>query len=103
MSGPKPGSCTFPEDFLQDARQTARRRTARWQDVQRSRLILLLHQQPHLSTEEVARRIGLSVRQVRRWRQRWNAGEFTTEDREGRGTKATFSPCRAGLGDRHCL
>jgi transposase-like protein len=103
MRGPKPTSCNFSEDFLQEARQTARKRTARWQDVQRSRLVLLLHDQPHLSNDAVAQQIGLSARQVRRWRQRWIDGDFTFEDREGRGRKAHFPPGRSCSGGRHRL
>jgi hypothetical protein len=40
---------------------------------------------------------------VRRWRQRWTSGDFTVEDREGRGRKAHFPPSRPCLGDCHRL
>jgi Homeodomain-like domain len=92
MRGPRPTSCIFPEDFLQEARQTARQRTARWQDVQRFRLVLLVHENPRIGNEVAGEQVGLSSRQVRRWRQRWAAGNFTVDDREGRGRKAAFSP-----------
>ena len=102
MRGPSPMPCTFPEVFLQEARVTVRRRTATFQAVQRFRLALLLHEQASLGNEAAAARIGLSARQVQRWRQRWSAGDFSIEDRDGRGRKPDFSPAGprrgAGLG-----
>jgi len=80
---------------LQEARETVRRRTAAVQDVQRSRLVLLLHEHPDCNPDDAAASVGLSARQVQRWRQRWVAGDFSIEDEKGRGRKPTFSP--AGL------
>ena len=100
MRGPRPASCTFPADFLQEAHQSVRRRTAAVQTVQRFRLVLLLHENPTLANEIAAQRVGLSLRQVQRWRQRWGQGDFSVADREGRGRKATFSPDGSRLGDR---
>ena len=92
MRGPRVECCSFPEDFLQEARRIVRQRTARWQDVQRFRLVLLLNENPLVGHEVAAHQVGLSARQVRRWRQRWVAGDFTVDDREGRGRKVAFSP-----------
>jgi hypothetical protein len=92
MRGPRPTPCSFPEYFLQEARTTVRRRTAAVRDVQRSRLVLLLHDQPDLSPDDAAPVVGLSARQVQRWRRRWVAGDFSIEDEQGRGRKPTFSP-----------
>jgi hypothetical protein len=99
MRGPSPSPCSFPKDFLQEARDKVRRRTARCQDVQRYRLVLLLHENQCLGNAAAAQQVGLSERQVRRWRQRWIRGDYSIEDREGRGCKATFSP--AGPCSRH--
>jgi len=77
---------------LQDAINTVRRRTASVQDVQRFRLVLLLHERPSISHEDAAEIVGLSARQVQRWRRRWAAGDFSIEDYPGRGKKPTFSP-----------
>lgn len=93
MRGPRPVSCSFPDSFLQDAIDTVRRRTAAVQDVQRFRLVLLLHEQPSISNEEAAQLVSLSARQVQRWRRRWAAGDFDIEDLPGRGRKPAFSPC----------
>ena len=97
MPGPTPALCIFPDEFLQEALHTIRRRTVAVQTVQRFRLVLLLHDHPSLSSDEAAAQIGMSSRQVQRWRSRWVAGDFSTEDREGRGRKAAFSPSGSSL------
>lgn len=100
MRGPSPAACTFPGEFLQEARDTVRRRTATVQAVQRFRLALLLHEQPKLSNDAASARVGLSARQVQRWRQRWSAGDFSIADRAGRGRKLDFSPLGPDVGAR---
>ncbi len=92
MPGPRPVLCTFPEDFLQEAIDTVGRRTVAVQTVQRFRLVLLLHERPSLGNDEAAAAVGLSARQVQRWRSRWATGDFSVEDHPGRGRKAAFSP-----------
>ena len=92
MPGPRPALCTFPDDFLQEAIDTVCRRTVAVQTVQRFRLVLLLHEQPSLESDKAAEAVGLSVRQVQRWRSRWASGDFSVEDHPGRGRKAAFSP-----------
>ncbi len=99
MPGPKPVSCpVFPEDFLQQARLTVRRRTASYQSVQRYQLALLLHENKYLTHTEAGRRVGLSGRQVRRWRERWAAGDFSVKDVTGGGRKPGFSPSGSCFG-----
>ena len=83
MRGPRPVPCIFPEAFLQAAMDTVRRRTASVQDVQRFRLVLLLHDRPNISHDDAAQTIGLSARQVQRWRRRWAAGDFDVDDLPG--------------------
>jgi len=92
MPGPSPALCTFPDDFLQEAMNAVRRRTVAVQTAQRFRLVLLLHEQPRLGNNEAAEKVGLSARQVQRWRSRWLAGDFSIEDHAGRGRKAVFPP-----------
>ena len=92
MRGPRPASCNFPEEFLQEAREAVKRRVVPWQSVQRFRLVLLLEEQPGISNEAAGQQIEMSSRQVQRWRQRWAAGDFSIDDASGRGRKATFSP-----------
>jgi hypothetical protein len=97
MPGPAPAVCNFPDDFLQEALATVHRRTVAVQVVQRFRLVLLLHEQPRLGNDEAARKVGLSSRQVQRWRSRWAAGDFAIEDQPGRGRKPTFSPAGSSV------
>lgn len=92
MPGPAAALCTFPEEFVQEALDTVDRRTVAVQTVQRFRLVLLLHEHPALTNDEAAALVGLSARQMQRWRSRWAAGDFSIDDRSGRGRKAVFSP-----------
>ena len=92
MPGPVPTRCTFPDVFVQDAIEIVRRRTAAVQVVQRYRLVLLLQEQPSLGNEDAAEAVGLSPRQVQRWRSRWASGDFSIADLPGRGRKPAFSP-----------
>ena len=104
MSGPLSAFCPqFPEDFLVAIHATLRRKTAPQQLVPRCRLVLLLYENPHLGQEEAGRQVGLSGRQVLRWRQRWAAGDFSVDDAPGRGRKAAFSPLGPGRGQGHRL
>jgi hypothetical protein len=104
MAGPRSAVCpVFPEDFVVEARATVRRKTAPHQHVQRYGLVLVLHENPHLGQEEAGRQVGLSGRQVLRWRQRRAAGDFSVTDTPGRGRKAAFSPPGSGSGQGHRL
>ena len=103
MPGPQPVRCSFPDDFVQDALDTIRRRTVAVQVVQRFRLALLLHEQPAIRNEDAANAVGLSLRQVQRWRSRWAAGDFSIEDHPGRGRKPAFSPAGSSVDPRHGL
>jgi Homeodomain-like domain len=98
MPGPRAAVCTFPDDFLQEALNTVHRRTVAVQAVQRFRLVLLLHEQPSVGNEEAANEVGLSARQVQRWRRRWAAGDFSIDDYSGRGRKAVFPPAGSSIG-----
>ncbi len=88
---------------MQEARDTVRRRTVAVQAVQRFRLVLLVHEHPDLNHDDAARVVGMSSRQVQRWRQRWAAGDFDIEDRSGRGRKPTFSPTGPCFNSSHGL
>jgi hypothetical protein len=92
VSGPLSAFCPqFPEYFLATVHATLRRKTAPQQLIPRCRLVLLLHENPHLGQDAAGRQVGLSGRQVLRWRQRWAAGDFSVDDTPGRGRKAAFS------------
>ena len=97
MPGPQPARCNFPDDFVQDALDIVRRRTVAVQVIQRYCLVLLLHERPSLRNEEAADLVGLSPRQVQRWRSRWASGDFSIDDRSGRGRKPAFSPAGSSV------
>jgi hypothetical protein len=93
MPGPLPTvRPVFPHEFVRQAEHAVRHRSLPHHLVQRCRLVLWLHHQPQLRHEEAGRHVGLSARQVRRWRQRWAVGDFSLADLPGRGRKPTFSP-----------
>ena len=93
MRGPAPVFCPlFPGEFLELARGEIRRKTASHRSVQRFHLALLVHEHPEWDQERLGTKVGLSGRQVHRWRKRWAAGDFSVEDAAGRGRKADFSP-----------
>jgi hypothetical protein len=99
MAGPTPIFCpTFPEEFLEEIQTEVRRKTATQRSVQRSQLALLVHEHPDWDQERLGCRVGLSGRQVHRWRKRWAAGDFSLEDGAGRGRKADFSPSGSRTG-----
>jgi len=103
MGGPLPSyRPEFPSTFLEQAAQIAQQRTVPYQLRQRAALVLLLSHQPLVSNSEAAQRVQLHPRSVRRWRHRWVQGDFSLEDKPGRGRKADFSPSgpRAGQGGR---
>ena len=103
MPGPLPKPCMFPDDFVQEALETVRRRTVAVQTAQRFQLVLVLQQHPSLSSEEAGAVVGMSARQVQRWRRRWVAGDFSVDDRPGRGRKAAFSPIGSRTDSGACL
>jgi transposase len=93
MPGPSPRyQPTFPDEFLAEARRLAVARTGASHFRQRAQMVLLLYEHPTVSNVEIAARLDLHPNCVRRWRQRWAAGQFTLEDAPGRGRKPLFSP-----------
>ena len=103
MRGPLPSyRPEFPPTFLEQAEKLAWQRTVPYQVRQRAALGLLLAHQPLVSNSEAAQRVQLHPRSVRRWRHRWATGDFSLDDKLGRGRKAAFSPAgpRVGQGGR---
>jgi Homeodomain-like domain len=93
MRGPLPSyRPEFPPTFLEQAAKIAWQRTVPYQLRQRAALVLLLAQHPLVSNSEVAQRVQLHPRSVRRWRHRWATGDFALDDQPGRGRKTAFPP-----------
>jgi len=104
MRGPQPTyQLTFSPEFLAEAQQAVRQRKVSAGRRQRAALVCLLHAEPGLSHGQAAARVGLQTISVRRWRRRWASGDFSLEDRAGRGRKAAFSPLGTGCGPGHRL
>ena len=100
MAGPHPVFCPwFPKPLLDMARKEVRRKTASHRSVQRCQLVLLVCAYPDWDQERLGRQVGLSGRQVHRWRKRWAAGNFSLEEVAGRGRKADFSPSGSCFGE----
>jgi hypothetical protein len=89
---------------LEQAEKIAWQRTVPYQLRHRAALVLLWSQQSLVSNSEAAQRVQLHPRSVRRWRHRWATGDFSLDDKAGRGRKADFSPSgpRTGQGGRLC-
>lgn len=99
MRGPLPSyRPMFPSTFLEQAEKIAGQRAVPYQLRQRATLVLLLHHQPLVSHGEAAQRVQLHLCSVQRWRRRWAQGDFSLEDKPGRGRKAAFSPSGPGVG-----
>ena len=93
MAGPHPVFCPwFPEPFWEMARKEVRRKTASHRSVQRSQLAILVHAHPDWDQERLGRHVGLSARQVQRWRKRWAAGNFSLDDVAGAAARPLFPP-----------
>lgn len=93
MSGPAPAfQPRFPKRFVDEAKHVAAQRIVALRRWQRARLVLLLHDQPQLSNVQAAQQVSLSDQTVRFWRRRWASGDFSLDDKPGRGRKPGFSP-----------
>jgi hypothetical protein len=99
MAGPNPIYCPiFPDEVLENVRAEVRRKTASYRSVQRSQLVLLVHEHPDWDQTQLGSEVGLSRRQVQRWRKRWAAGDFSLEDDARPGRTAVFSPSGSHTG-----
>lgn len=102
MRGPQPTyQPAFSPEFLAEAQQIVRQRKVAAGRRQRAALVCFLHAEPGLSHVQAAVRVGMQTISVRRWRRRWASGDFSLEDRPGRGRKAVFSPLGACSGSSH--
>ena len=98
MSGPAPTfQPRFPKAFLDEAKHVVALRTVALRRWQRAQLALLLHNDPQLSNVQAGHQVSLSDQAVRFWRRRWASGDFSLDDKPGRGRKPGLSPLRARL------
>ena len=91
MRGPDPKyRPEFPGDFVREAKRICRTPTAEHRRWQRAKLVVLLDDNPKASCPELGEEVGLDKTSVRRWKKRWANGDFSLEDRPGRGRKPKF-------------
>lgn len=91
MRGPDPMyQPEFPKEFVREAHQICRQPTAERRQWQRAKMVVLLDERPAMSCPELGEQVGLDKTSVRRWKKRWASGEFSLDDREGRGRKPKF-------------
>lgn len=70
--GPKPQQrLTLTDQELQELRKTSRLRKAPYAEVIRAKILLLAFEQPDWTNVAIARRLGCTDREVRKWRSRW--------------------------------
>ena len=93
MRGPEPHyQSEFPSSFVEQARDLSQRRTVPHQTWQRARLVVLLDEDPARTNPAAAREVGVHENTVRKWRKRWAEGDFSLDDKPGRGRKRTYAP-----------
>lgn len=93
MRGRKPESRpTFTSEQIELARDLVRKRNAHQGKVRRARLVLLLADNPWMTSSEAGRLVGLHAQSVLIWRQRWCREPFTLDDLPRSGRPRRFSP-----------
>jgi transposase len=81
----------FTEAEIAEARAWACSQALPYGEVQRARLVLLLHEQPDLRSPEAARLLGQSPAWVCKWRRRWVEEGFSLRDAPRPGRPQQFA------------
>ena len=93
MSGPEPKyRPRFTQEEIAQARRLARRLKAPSAEVQRAKMVLVLLETPKITNAALARRIGIHINTVRKWRKRWSTQGLSLEDEPRSGRPPVFSP-----------
>jgi DDE superfamily endonuclease/homeodomain-containing protein len=80
----------FSEAEIAQARSWACSQALPHAEVQRARLVLLLHEQPDMRSPQAARRLGQSAAWVCKWRRRWVEQGFRLQDAPRPGRPSQF-------------
>jgi transposase len=92
MRGPSPKyAIELTTEEEQRLRQLVRAHKAPQGQVLRARILLLAHDHPEWSNQEIARETGCTDWTVRKWRRRWDA-THSIEDLPRPGAPRRFSP-----------
>jgi hypothetical protein len=82
----------FTDDQIKEAEQICKKHSAPFNQVQRAKLVLLLHDRPDIENPVAGQILGRHENWVRTWRKRWCQDGFSLVDRHRSGRKPTFSP-----------
>jgi len=93
----------FSSKEIEQAQRIVRKHTAGQTLVLRARLVLLLADNPALSSPECAKQLAVHQQTVRKWRKRWATEEFTLSDKPRSGRRWDFSPSTQGSSQSNCL
>lgn len=92
MSGPLPHyRPRFTAAEIAQARQVVRQYHGSHAKVQRAKMILVLAEDPAISTPKLASLVGVHPNTAFKWRRRWTEEGFTVEDHPRSGRPPTFS------------
>jgi len=73
MSGPKPKyKIQLLENEINEMRQLINARNSPQGKVMRARIVLMAHEHPEWSNQQIAGQVGCTDRAVRKWRRRWS-------------------------------
>ena len=87
-----PHQPSFSAEQLARARTVAAQHSAPHAQLLRARLTLVLAEEPAISHQQAADRVGLGYSTVYKWRRRWAKQGWTLEDAPRPGRKPAFSP-----------
>jgi len=93
----------FSSEEVSLAEQTIRKHKAGQTEVKRAHLLLLLADNPKLSSPECATAIDWHEQTVRKWRKRWSIEAVTLTDKPRSGRREAFSPSAKDSNQSHCL
>jgi len=93
MPGLKPIYCpVFTEEQIKAAERISTKHSAPFNQVQRAKLALLLHDRPDIENPVAGQILGRHENWVRYWRKRWCNEGFSLTDKHRSGRKPAFSP-----------
>ena len=103
MRGPKPSTpIELTEDDAAHLRRLIRAHTTGQGLVVRAQIVVLAHDHPDWSNQQLAQTVGTSDRMVRKWRRRW-VETHSLADAPRPGAPRRFSPRDPRPGDGHRL
>ena len=101
MRGPKPSTpIQLTEDEAARLQRLIRAHTTGQGLVVRAQIVMMAHEHPDWSNQQIAKQLDTSDRMVRKWRRRW-VWTRSLADAPRSGAPRRFPPGGARSGDRH--